>query len=427
MAKPEQAGMWLQQRFLRNPYRVHGLLFIIFIAQGFIYCSPPEIAQGIMRILLSPDILVVDYIAVGGLGAALVNVGLVGLLSISVFLAAKREPNGLTMGTLGLTTGFAFFGKNPFNMLPIIFGAYLYSVNCKKPFKEAVFPALLGTCLAPTVSTLATLYLLPVAPAIIIGVLIGVGIGFLMPPLAAAMVKTHEGTNLYNVGFTAGLIGLCLYALFLLLGLDFPLLAIWSSGNNLELGLCLAILSLYLIICGVLGSRQRLSLRKIVFIDANDNDFFLAHFEQAYINMGILGLTCLLIMIVVGGEFSGPVLGSIVSVVGFGAYGKSLPSSLPIIAGCLIASLASMATLGTPFNSRGFLVATFFSTCLSPLAKRFGVRWGLLAGFLHLTLAANVATFHGGMNLYNNGFAGGLTAMMLLPIMKFLKSNENPQ
>ena len=77
---------------------------------------------------------------------------------------------------------------------------------------------------------------------------------------------------------------------------------------------------------------------------------------------------------------------------------------------------------GAPFNSRGFLTATLFSTCLSPLAKRFGVKWGLAAGFLHLTLATQVDVFHGGLNLYNNGFAGGLTAMVLLPVITFFRS-----
>jgi len=42
---------------------------------------------------------------------------------------------------------------------------------------------------------------------------------------------------------------------------------------------------------------------------------------------------------------------------------------------------------------------------------------GLLAGFLHSSVALNVGIVYGGMNLYNNGFAGGLVAGFLLPIL----------
>jgi len=61
-----------------------------------------------------------------------------------------------------------------------------------------------------------------------------------------------------------------------------------------------------------------------------------------------------------------------------------------------------------------------FSACLSPLCTRFGWKWGLIAGFIHLCFASNVADFHGGMNLYNNGLAAGFTAMLLLPIIRLM-------
>jgi hypothetical protein len=90
------------------------------------------------------------------------------------------------------------------------------------------------------------------------------------------------------------------------------------------------------------------------------------------------------------------------------------------MAGAMLAAGAAFLTVGMPFNSRGFLVAAVFSTCLSPLSTKFGWKWGVIAGFIHLCFAANVANFHGGMNLYNNGLAAGLTAMLLLPIIRII-------
>ncbi|MCL2549238.1 MAG: DUF1576 domain-containing protein, partial [Symbiobacteriaceae bacterium] len=192
---------------------------------------------------------------------------------------------------------------------------------------------------------------------------------------------------------------------------------------NRELSLFLAILSLYLILCGLLCKGVRISFFEIITISAEDDDHYRKYAEKSYIAMGIMGLACLALMFLVDGEYSGPVLGSILSVVGFGAYGKALPSAAPVVSGALLAAVISMFSTGVPYNQGSFLTAAFFSTCLSPLAKHFGPGWGILAGFLHLSLAVNVTVFHGGMNLYNNGFAGGLAAMLLLPIIRLFREN----
>jgi len=403
---------------------VHGVLCLIFIIQGFIYDTPIGIINGLINIILGPDILVTDYIYTGGLGAALVNVGLAGLITIAAFVFSKHIPSGLTMGTLGLVTGFAFFGKNPLNMLPIMLGGYLYSKFVKKPYGEVLLPSILATCLAPAVTQLSVLPYMPTWLGLSLGVLTGVFIGFVINPLAVAMRKAHDGYNLYNVGFVAGMLGLCLFALYQLMGIEFVVLGNWSYGYNRELTIFLAILSVYLILCGFLcksENNEKITLRNLIFMDAEGYDYFKEYQEKAYINMGLLGLACLLFMFVVRGEYSGPVIGAILSVVGFGAFGKALQSATPIVGGAMLAATVSMIITSTPFNDRSFLVAALFSTCLSPLAKKFGIKWGLVAGFLHLTLATNITIFHGGMNLYNNGFAGGLTAMVLLPIILFLK------
>ena len=47
---------------------------------------------------------------------------------------------------------------------------------------------------------------------------------------------------------------------------------------------------------------------------------------------------------------------------------------------------------------------------------------GLLAGAVHLTLVMRTAPWHAGLNLYNNGFAGGLTATLLIGIVGWWSS-----
>jgi hypothetical protein len=245
-----------------------------------------------------------------------------------------------------------------------------------------------------------------------------------MTPFAAAVRKSHEGYNLYNVGFAAGILGLGLFAVFRTMGVDQQILPYWSSGHNFELGMFLMVMSLYFIICGVLTKSDALSFKDLINLDAEDYDYFKKYSEKAYVSMGLLGLGCFALMFITRAEYSGPVLGGAVSVIGFGAFGKALNSSAVVAGGALLAAVVSMFFTGIPFNHRGFMLAVLFSTCLAPIPKRFGVKWGLIAGFLHLSLATNVGIFHGGMNLYNNGFAGGLTAMILIPIIHFFEGQK---
>ncbi|MCL2357655.1 MAG: DUF1576 domain-containing protein [Defluviitaleaceae bacterium] len=412
---------FFREKFLEKPFRVHGFLFLAFIVAGIIYDSPRGVFEGLLRIFSGSDVLVSDYISIGGFGATLVNVGLVGLLAILALVIAKHEPGGLTMGTHGLAIGFAFFGKNPLNMLPIIVGGFLYAVVSKKPPSQCVLRAVLATCLAPAVTQVAYATNLPLPLSIGIGIVVGLLIGFLINPLAVHKEMAHMGYNLYNVGFAAGIIGMGIFAVYRLVGAYFYTSDVWSYGYDLHLMIFVLIVSAYFIFCGSFAKGKSITLRFFYEPHSTDNDYFNEYREKIYIHMGVMGLACSLFMLVTGGSYNGPVVGAILSVIGFGAFGKALLSAAPVVAGAMIAAFIAHFVTGIPANDSNFLVAAIFSTCLSPLSRKFGMMWGLIAGFLHLALAVNIGGFHGGLNLYNNGFAGGLAAMILLPIILFVQ------
>ena len=411
----------LQKIFLNYPYRVIGGLICLFILFGFIVSPPMEVFRGLWTIAISTDILVSDYIAIGGLGAAIVNSALAGVLCMVVLKLAGHEPEGLTFGTFGLVLGFAFFGKNPLNMMPIIFGGFLYSKVTKTPFKSCCLPPILVTCLAPVVTQLAFVEHIPTPSGIAMGIILGIFVGFVITPIAKAVRLTHDGYNLYNVGLAGGLVAIGIMVAFRTLGIDFGLMNIWSEGYNFQLGLFLLLISLYFILCGLLGTGKG-SFLDMVWMRAENVDYYAQYGPRSYTNMGILGLFCFVFMLIVQGEYNGPVIGAILSVVGFGVYGKRLFAAIPIMLGCMLAAVAAMILAGVPFNTPGFIVAAIFSTCLCPLSTKFGWKWGIVVGFMHLTFAANVAIFHGGMNLYNNGLAGGLAVLLLLPVIRMVNS-----
>ena len=77
-------------------------------------------------------------------------------------------------------------------------------------------------------------------------------------------------------------------------------------------------------------------------------------------------------------------------------------------------------------NNPTIVLAILFSTCLAPIAGQFGLWVGLLAGFLHISVVMNIniGLMHGGLNLYNNGLAGGFVAIVLVPLLEALKQNN---
>ena len=427
-----------QQNFLEKPYRVHILLFLLMIAQGFIFDTPYNIFRGLWAIIISTDILITDYIAVGGIGAAFVNVALAGLLAIGAMRVAKHEPSGLAIATLGVVIAMAFFGKNPVNMLPIIVGGWLYSKYTGTPHRSCVLPSILATCLAPIVTRFAFFYDVPTpftffenmhtvwvtVIGLFIGITIGLFVGFIMTPFAAALRQAHGGYLLYNVGFAAGVFAVGAFAVFRTLGITQEIVDNWSSGYNLQLATFSIVMSVYYILCGLLSRAKRLSIKELLRIDAEDYDYYKKYSNIAYLSMGILGLICVTFMFVIRGEYNGIVIGGLISTIGFGAFGKPIISSVILMSGAMMAAGASFLLTGAPINNRAFLVATLFATCLAPMATRFGWKWGLVAGFVHLSLSIHVAIFHGGMNLYNNGFAGGVAAMVLVPIVKFFAEEK---
>ena len=89
---------------------------------------------------------------------------------------------------------------------------------------------------------------------------------------------------------------------------------------------------------------------------------------------------------------------------------------------CIRDRLSALLLEKIPLTSPGVLLATLLCTGLAPIAGQFGWYWGVAAGFLHMAIVQNTSFLHGGMNLYNNGFAAGLVCVLLIPIIEAVKS-----
>lgn len=390
---------------------------------GFIVDTPKEISQGLYNILTQPDTLITDYIGVGGMGAAFVNSGVLTLIFIYVLYKLKINFNGVTIAALFLIAGFALFGKNLLNVWFIIIGVYLYSKVQKEKFSKYIYIALFGTAMAPFVSEIMFSTATSVLIRVVLGSLVGLSIGFILPPLSSYLVRVHQGFNLYNIGFTAGMIGTIFVSIFKSYGfLPNPRL-IWTTGNNKILSIYLYVLFLSMIGIGFyLNGKSFKKVRNIMNYSGRlVADFvILEGFPPTLINVGINGVIATSYILLVKGSLNGPTIGGILTVAGFGGFGKHPKNILPIFLGVFIGSLTKIWHINDP----AILLAALFGTALAPIAGEFGWQYGVIAAFIHSSVVLNVGILHGGLNLYNNGFAAGIVAAILVPIIEAFRKDE---
>jgi len=392
---------------------------------AFTMSSPLAIYSGMRAILTTPDILITDYIYIGGVGAAFANAATVGIFSILLLRWMKVVPDGSTIMALWLIVGFSFFGKNLFNMLPILLGGICYSLYRKKHFSNYCLVTLLATSLSPAVSQISFIGVFPLWIAYIVGSLLGMTLGFIIAPIASRCMHTHEGYNLYNVGFAAGLLATLVMALMKNAGIEFSTVMLVSSENSIWIFWLLIFISLLLIVAGCWAGENNIAHLRMIYISSGRlvSDYFRHFHESVYINMGLLGLFSTLFVMMIGGELSGPVIGGIFTIIGFGGYGKHLRNIIPVMAGSFLAAVINVNAVNSPV----MVMSILFSTCVAPISGRFGWPYGIIAGFLHVNIVSNLGNLSGGLNLYNNGLAGGIVAMLLVPVIKSLRRARQEQ
>lgn len=401
----------------RRKYKLMYLYSGLIVLAGFLLSPFQEVVEGIVRIAMSPAMLVTDYFALGGVGTALVNSGV--LMLFSVWLGQKSEApmNGGLIAAIFTVGGFALFGKNIYNVLSIILGVFLYSRKHRQKFAQYITVALFGTALAPVVSQLSFGMGLDLLLGLVLGNLAGAAIGLMLPSLAASFVKFHQGFNLYNVGFMAGMVGMVFMSLFRSAGHNHEIASTIYLKTSVPLAVFLTLYFVSMLVVGLLTSKNTLRdfWKLLSHRVKGTTDFVeLTGFPSVLFNMGVLGIVSTAIVLITKAPLNGPLIGGVFTVVGFGAFGKHPKNSLPVMAGVMLGYLATGASLSTT----GAMLTVLFATTLAPIAGHFGPLAGVLAGLVHMSLISNTAYLHGGMNLYNNGFTGGFVAAVLAPLFQ---------
>ncbi|QRN83043.1 DUF1576 domain-containing protein [Chloroflexota bacterium] len=389
------------------------------ILLAFLVTPAVEVLRGEWAIITSPSILITDYIAYANLGAAFLNAGLVTLIGLGLAWLIRARFNGYLISAIFTLAGFAFFGKNVFNILPIFAGVYIFDkVFSHQRMRDLIAPLLFGTTLGPVVSQFAFGFDFGWW-GLVGGILLGILSGMLLAALMNHIYSFHEGYNLYNTGTTGGFVATVVYITMRGFGLEIESAFYWSTEFTDFLTIFVGVVLLGLIVMGFVWGASMSQYKKIWAESGRlASDYVvISNLGTTLVNMGVVGILGLIYVRLVGGDVNGATLAGIFTITGFGALGKHPRNIVPIMLGVYL----SCWTLVWDHADPGPLLAVLFCTTLAPLAGKYGIIAGIIAGALHLPMVMHVGSLHGFMNLYNNGFAGGLAMLIIIGFIKGVK------
>lgn len=408
---------------IRNKLKGNEMKLFLYVSAVFLYigafllATPGEIMEGMNKIIWSTDALITDYFELAGHGAAFFNAALVLTIGIVLVIIAKLPFTGITTAALAIDTCFGFWGKNPVNIFSIFLGVMLYAKLHKVSIGRYLYTALFGACLGPVITEVMYKLSFPFEINLIVTFILGILIGMALPPLSSHTISMHMGYNLYNVGFSGGIIAFAIVCLMRSMGVDVEPKFIWKDGCHIGITIGVYIYFLLTFLYGLWLKEGKVSaLSKILKHPGRAiADFVIMDGPGVTLmNMALLGIFAETFVLLIGGDLSGPVQGAVLMVFGYGAFGAHLKNYTPVLAGVLISCLFTQYTPTTP----GILIASIFCVGLAPIAGQFGVLAGIGAGILHAAIVMYSSQLYGGLNLYNNGFSCGWVAIIMVPLIE---------
>ena len=410
-------------------------LFFGFLTACFLLaavCMPDRAAMssGLWQILSQPGKISTNYFDLGGYAATFLNMGLVGLCFLGLLLAVKATPNNVTTFGFILTIGFSSWGINVLNIWPTIFGVIGYCLVKNEKFGANYNAMLFSTGIAPLISDLLVRY--PNAETVgfnvvgvVLALLVGYGIGFLLPAGLSHAPNVHKGFDLYSAA-----VPICFMAFFLnaalykTMGIDLPaVVSDLTVASRMTVNIfCGAVFGICVVFAWLLGCRPRdywqlLSAKDHVASVSGKlgNATFL-------MNVGIYGLFILAYYNIIGASFNGVTFGIIFCMLCAANSGSHPGNVWPIMAGYVVTSFlfgwlsqALGGSFSLSINAQAICVGLCFANGLSPITSKYGWGWGIVAGGAHYLLVTSVPNMHGGFCLYNGGFTAAVICLLLVP------------
>ena len=422
-------------------------LLFAFLTAAFLIaavCMPDRgtMLSGFWKIQITPCKVTTNYFSVGGYAATFLNMGLVGLLSLLLFIVFKGTPNNVSTLAFILTLGFGSWGINVLNILPTMLGVVIYGLVKKEKLGGLVNAMLFSTGIAPLITELLVRY----PGTEVIGfnwlglgltLLVGFIIGFFLPAGLAHSPKVHKGFDLYSAALPIGMTAFFLNAsLYKTMGLDvnaLPLLSDMSVASRSTVNIfCCVVFGLCVVFAFILGCKPK-DYWKLLTDPALVNNFSSTYGNATFLmNLGVFGLFILGYYNLINAPFNGVTFGIIFCMLATCNSGSHPGNVWPIMLGYYVASLVFgwiSPLLGGNFtcaiNAQAICVGLCYANGLSPIADKYGWQYGFIAAVMHYLLVTSVPTLHGGFCLYNGGFTAALICLIFVPeLEKFFRTKE---
>lgn len=153
--------------------------------------------KGYKALLLDPGHKV-DFAAKHGIGATVINFGIYGLFILAYFNIVGAKFTGPTFGVVWCMLAFCAAGSTPLNVLPLLVGYFVASLFCATPINAQAM--IVGACYVSGLAPVCGHY----------GPIAGIVAGILHYCTVTSVPAIHGGFNLYNGGFTSGLVAFAL-------------------------------------------------------------------------------------------------------------------------------------------------------------------------------------------------------------------------
>ena len=422
-----------------------GFLSVCFLIAALFMPDRSTMFTGLWNILTQPSKISANYFAMGGFAATFLNMGLVGLCSLLLFVVFKGTPNNASTLAVILTIGFGSWGINILNMWFSILGVVVYGLVKKEKMGGLVNAMLFSTGIAPLITDLLVRY--PSAeyvgfnlPGLGLALLVGLIIGFFLPAGLAHSPKVHKGFDLYSAALPIGMTAFFLNAtLFKTLGVSLPKALSDIAPESMQVAsqsianiFCIVVFGLCIVFAFALGCKPK-DYWKLLTDPALVSNFSSTYGNATFLmNVGVFGLFILGYYNLIGANFNGITFGIIFCMLATCNSGSHPANVWPIMLGYFVASTVCgwvAPLLGGNFtlaiNAQAICVGLCYANGLSPIADKYGWRYGFIAAVLHYLLVTSVPKLHGGFCLYNGGFTAALICLILVPeLERFSKTKE---
>ncbi len=410
-------------------------LFFAFFSLSFLlaaFCMPDQaqMLPGLWRILSSPTLASTSFFSIGGYAATFLNMGLVGLICTALYCLPGDKPNHAATLVTILTTGFGSWGIHILNMWPTMLGVVLYCAVTRKKLGENTNAMLFTTGLAPFMSELMIRYPNPEVTGfsltgVLLALAVGVAVGFFLPAGLNHSPNVHKGFDLYSaalpVGMVAFLLQSCLYQA---MGVDLPeaVSDLTVVSPTIVNTFCILLFSACILVAFAMGCKPKDYWQLV--IDPEPVINFSATYGNAVMlmNVGLYGLFILGYYNLVGAPFNGVTFGVVFCMLATCNAGSHPANIWPILLGYSLASELfqflsplSGGSFTQYLNAQPIVVGLCYANGLSPIADKYGWRYGMTAAMLHFCMVTTVPKLHGGMCLYNGGFTAALVCLLILP------------